>query len=436
MRRDSLALSLIYDTLLFAVLVSLSAAALLPAVTTSITRNTSLEKHRELEVDDTLTTLLDTRPDPFTYTFAGPILDTTASSLGVNTSSPGLYQMIKDWILTNTPRHETTASLLAEDLASQLQIPTSTTTHVNLNILTSDLDTQLQAHIKNYLDERLQGRYLYNITAIWHPLVGIPFGGSLTIGPRPPLQTSHVASRTIAVPIPPAIRLGNTTITLTHHGLARYLTDINLTGNTTIPQITSIRTTLNAYLHHQPPYDDRPTAHTSLEENLTSLLDAILIRGLQNTTNATIFPGIVNATITTTLARITTLFTNLTQTALNDTFGGLLDNTHTILTSLNTSTPHLTDWLLTPFNTTLSNLLNTTFPTLPDALNATRTWALNQTEQTTNQLLAPHITAFTDTLLNVTDSLAALNDLLQHWILDRLNIQSAHVTLTIWTTQP
>jgi hypothetical protein len=435
MQRHRLAVSLIYDVLLFAILVSLAAAALLPAITTSIPRTISLEKHRELDVDDTLHTMLATRPDTFTYTFAGTILDTTATSLGVNTSSPGLYTMIRDWILTNNPQHETYASLIAEDLASQLQIPTLTGS-IRLNILTSDLHTQLQEDLTAYLDARFQGRYTYNLTALWHPLIGIPFGGSLHIGPRPPLQTSHVASRQIATPIPPAIHIRNTTINLTNHAIDRYLTDINLTGNSTIPQITHLRSTLNAYLHHQPPYDARPNAQASLDENLTSLLDGILIRGLQNTTNTTVFPGIVNASLDTILTRITTLLHNLTTTLANDTFGSLLGNTHTILTTLNTTTPPLPSWILAPLNTTLAGLLNTTFPSLSDAITALKAWTLNQTEHTANQLLATHITSFTTILLNATDGLAALTDLLETWLLDRLALQTATITLTIWTTQP
>ncbi len=428
---DNLALSLLYDTLLFAVMVSLSAAVLLPALTDPHAPLASLEKHRELDVDDTLHTLLATRLDNFSYAFLGTITDHVADTLGINTSSQGLYAELRAWTLANTPRHETYAALIAEDLTSQLRIPTGPTSNLRLNILTEDYDTSLQTALTHDLNLRLQGRYHYNLTARWHPITGLALGGDLTVGPPPPHQTSHVATRHIAVPLAPAIRIHNTTITLTHHALAHQLDLINLSSNTTIPQISNLTTILNAYLHHTPPYTTRPPAADAITENLTSLLDAFLIDGI-HTTNTTILPGIANVTLDALLARLTQAATN---TSLNDTLGALTGTLNHILTGLANTTAPLTSGLLAPLTTSLTHLLNQT-ANLPILLTTAKAWILNQTRAAAHQLLAPAITTLTDTLLEATDGLHTLTFLLNQWLLDRLAIQTATITLTLWTTHP
>jgi len=434
-QRGRLGISLLYDTLLFAVMVSLSAAILLPAVCSPQAPLASLEKHRELEVDDALHSLLASRPETFSYAFCGTITDQVAGSLGVDTTSDGLYGQLRSWILANTPRHETYSSLLAEDLVCQLRVPLGPSGSIRLNVLTADFDASLKAALTAFFSTYFQGKYLYNLSAYWHPIKGLALGGNLSLGPPPPHQTSHVATRLIAVPIAPAIRIGNTTITLTRHGLAHYLNLINLSGNSTIPQIANIRTVLNAYLHHTPPYTSRPPAADAVSENLTSLLDGFLIDGI-HTANRTLFPGIANTTLDRLFARITPALQNATNPLLNETFGDLTGTINRVLSGLNTSLAPLTTGLLTRFNTSLTGLLNLTCPSLPAVLSAAKTWALNQTRATAHQLLAPAIHAFTDALLNATDCLAAFTALLTTWLLDRLALQSATVTLTIWTMQP
>jgi hypothetical protein len=435
MRHDTHALSVLYDTLLFAVMVSLSATMLLPAVTTSISRNISLEKHRELTVDDVLRTLLTSRPESFSYTFAGPTLDTVAKGLGVNTTSPGLYDTIRHWILDNEPRHETYAGLIADDLTGQLRIPTPNGT-IRLNLLTADFDTQLITSLQDFFTPLFRGRYHYNLTATWHPLKGLRLGGELSLGPPRPTQTSHVATTQIAIPLTPALRIGNTTLLLTHHALARYLTDINLTGNNTIPQVINIRTVLNDYLHHTPPNDTRPSAKDSVQENLTKLLDGILITGIHDTNDTTIFPGVLNATLDALLTPLTNA-TRHTNTSTNYSLGDLTDTLDHLLTSVNSTTNlPLTQAFLDHLNNTLSTLFNTTFPTPAHAIQTLKNWTLNQTTSLLNTLLAPLLDTTTDLLLDATDGLAILHDTLQRLILDRLTLPYATITLTIWPVHP
>lgn len=434
--RNQLAVSLLYDTLLFAAMVSLSAVLLIPAIVSPLSRDASLEKHRELQVDDVLHTLLVSRPDSFSYTFCGPLLDTAAGRLGVDTTSPGLYTAVRQWILGNEPRHESYAALLAEDLVSQLRIPSSADGSLRLNILTADFDGALRDALRQFFTPLFQGKYAYNVSAQWHPIKGLRFGGELYIGPPPPTLTSHVASQQISVPLTPAIRIGNTTIIFSHHALARYFTSLNLTGNCSIPEVAKIRMILNAYLHQTPPYSVRPLAETAVTENLSLLLDGFLINGIRDASNTTVFPGIANATLSTLLARLSNT-AQQTNTTLNESVGDLVETIDHTLSGLSSSaiTP-LASMMLGQFNQTLGSLLNTTFPSLPEAIAACKDWVLNQTTTTVHLLTQPILVTFVNTLFDAEDCLLAFQTMLCSWLLDRLAFQSADVTLTIWPVHP
>jgi hypothetical protein len=112
-----------YDAVFFLVCISLSGVILLPALSSPFALHTSVEKHREKVAEDVLHTYLVSRVDTFSYTLGGDLIDTVASGLGINTSSEGLYQAIRNWILAHEQLHKTHAQLIAEDLSCQFQLP-------------------------------------------------------------------------------------------------------------------------------------------------------------------------------------------------------------------------------------------------------------------------------------------------------------------------
>ena len=63
--RDTHGLSLMYDAILFIVMVSLSGVVLLPALQNNIAVKTSVDVHREHVADEALGVLLATRVDRF-----------------------------------------------------------------------------------------------------------------------------------------------------------------------------------------------------------------------------------------------------------------------------------------------------------------------------------------------------------------------------------
>ncbi len=434
--RGQLAVSLLYDTLLFAAMVSLSAVLLIPALVSPLSSDASIEKHRELQVDDVLHTLLVSRPDSFSYTFCGSLLDAAAGRLGVDTTSPGLYTAVRLWILDNEPHHESYEALIAEDLVSQLRIPDGSDGSVRLNLLTTDFDDALRDALHQFFTPLFQGRYAYNVSAQWHPITGLRFGGELFLGPPPPPLTSHVATQQISVPLTPAVRIGNTTIILSQYALARYFTALNLTGNRSIPEVASIRMVLSDYQHQTPPYDSRPFAEAAVVRNLSHLLDGFLIDGIHDTSNATVFPGIANATLDALLARLNNA-AQQKNTTLYESVGDLVRAVDHTLSELNASTTTpLASLMLGHFNQTLDSLLNTTFPSLPEAIAACKDWVLNQTTTTVHILFRPMLEAFVTDLFDAGDCVLAFQTMLGSWLLDRLAIQSAYVTLTIWPVHP
>ena len=435
--RNQLAVSLLYDTLLFAAMVSLSAVLLIPAIVSPLSRDASLEKHRELQVDDVLHTLLVSRPDSFSYTFCGPLLDTAAGRLGVDTTSPGLYTAVRQWILGNEPRHESYAALLAEDLVSQLRIPSSADGSLRLNILTADFDGALRDALRQFFTPLFQGKYAYNVSAQWHPIKGLRFGGELYIGPPPPTLTSHVASQQISVPLTPAIRIGNTTIIFSHHALARYFTSLNLTGNCSIPEVAKIRMILNAYLHQTPPYSVRPLAETAVTENLSLLLDGFLINGIRDASNATVFPGIANATLSTLLARLSNT-AQQTNTTLNESVGDLVDNhrPHPLRTQLLRPHPARLHDARTVQPNTRQPVEHHVSLTTRSHRRLQRLGAQSDDDRRYTSSPSRLLVTFVNTLFDAEDCLLAFQTMLCSWLLDRLAFQSADVTLTIWPVHP
>jgi len=92
--RNIYAISVMYDAVLFIVMVSISGAVLLPALQSNIAIETSVKTHREHVADEALNAFLVSRVDTFSYKVAGDIIDDAAGRIGIDNSSEGLYDSI------------------------------------------------------------------------------------------------------------------------------------------------------------------------------------------------------------------------------------------------------------------------------------------------------------------------------------------------------
>ena len=194
--KNNYGLSIMYDAVLFIVMVSLSGAVLIPALTSDVAVTTSIQKHREETADEALLMLMTSRVDSFDYIFAGSQIDNIASTAGVDVNDEdGLYNSITSQLLGREMTHKTYADLCVENIVTQIKI-----LEYRINIFTEQYDQSIDEKISTLLNYYLGGRYNFNLSIKWHPMVDLPFGGQLFVGSKPPETDTHVSKSFITIP--------------------------------------------------------------------------------------------------------------------------------------------------------------------------------------------------------------------------------------------
>ena len=196
-KSNCFAMSIMYDAVFFITMVSISGVVLIPALTSNVAVDTSVEKHREEIVDEALLMLMTSRVDNFEYVFAGSQIDGIASVAGVDVDDKdGLYNSITTQMLGKEQVHKTYADLCVENLVSQIKI-----FDCRVNIFTEDYDNALKNRLSTLLNGYLGDKYKFNISVQWHPVNGISFGGELFIGHKPPKTDTYVAKSFVTMPV-------------------------------------------------------------------------------------------------------------------------------------------------------------------------------------------------------------------------------------------
>jgi hypothetical protein len=151
-----------------------------------------MDSKSQSESSRMLATILNGRMDEFEYAVAGEELDAIAGS--VNDSY--LYLAGKKLILGRELKHRTFADIAAEDAAAQWVIYQNGK-RIQLNFLLTNYSNGLESAMKKYLDGQIAGRYSYNLTVVWRPVVNAPVGSDVRVGERVPdnafVETSHIA---------------------------------------------------------------------------------------------------------------------------------------------------------------------------------------------------------------------------------------------------
>jgi hypothetical protein len=436
-RYDSFGVSLMYDAVLFLVMVSLAGVILLPALQSPVALESSVDKHREEVADEALHTFLVSRADLFEYLFCGDQVNAVAEGIGINTSSTGLYRTVTHWLLSHEQRHKTYAALLAEDLACQFHVPVSLLGINRLNLLTTAFDGQLKNETEQFLSTVLGDKYRYNLTAWWHPIKGISFGGEFSIGPPIPSMDTYVARSILTLPYLPVFSVKNHTIIFTKYALTHQLFSGDITlGHSSIPAIANIILILENYSNGHPPFDTRPFATAAVRENLSVLLNGFLIYGLRNETSGTVFPGIINMTLTSGFEKIKNITRQLLNSTLNASFGALVQTIDTLFSGLNTSANHpFASLLLEGFNTTFHTLINGSFGSFDEMFDAVEIMITEQVREVLNNFLDPYIDSFVDIIFNSIDLVKDFTRNLIDWLFDRISLVTAEVTLTVWVVR-
>jgi len=192
---DTFALTMMYDAVLFVVMVSLSGVVLLPALQSDVAIQGSIEKHREELVDEALLMVMTSRADDFGYTLAGTQIE-AATTIDVDYGGNDLdiLQTLVKTFLGREQKHKTYADLCVESLICQVKV-----FGTRINIFTEDFDESLKEEITTLLAGYLGDKYDFRFVIRWKPIMGIDFGGDLEIGPIPP-DSTHVAKTYVTLP--------------------------------------------------------------------------------------------------------------------------------------------------------------------------------------------------------------------------------------------
>jgi hypothetical protein len=430
-------ISLMYDAILFVVMVSLAGVILLPLSQTPIARKSSVDKHREDVVDNALHTFFVSRPDVFRYRFCGTLLDDVAKRIGINVSSDGLYGAFTEWLLAHEQRHKTYATLLAENLGCQFQLPFSFFGIDRLNLFTEEYDFQLRNETERFFRGLFGEKYHYNLTSWWHPIKGIRFGGEFSVGMHPPTKDCYVAHTYIIMPYTPAFSFHNHTVVFTKQWLRNQLfSKDGEFGNSSIPAIANMSFIFENYTNAIPPFDTKENVTKAIQENLSFLLYGFLIDGIIDDTKSLVFPGIVSLCIGYGFETIQNIAIQFIDQALDELFGETIRTIDRLFGSLNTSTTNpYSNTLLEQLNGTISSILNTSFLTLNDALDACETFIKEHMTVLFSEYLDALLESFVNTLLDIIDTINGFNEMLLDFLFDRISLNSAEVMLTIWVVR-
>ncbi len=434
---DIWGVSLLYDTVFFLVMVSLAGVILLPVLRTEISVNASLDKHREEIVKETLHSYLVTRVDSFEYTFCGSLIDDIAGRIGIDNTSDGLYGSVTHWLLAHEQRHKTYATLLADYLGCQFKIPFSVLGSNQINVFVGDFEDQLRIKTERFLSSLLGEKYRYNLSAWWHPLRGVPFGGEFSIGEHPPTTDCYVALHSFMMPYTPIFSVGNHTVIFTKHWLKHQLFDKDIgLGGSSIPPITNMTRVLENYTNKQPPYDTRGNAIRATKENLSVLVYGFLINGITNETNVTVFPGIVHTTLSYGFEKLKNMTGQFLDKKLNESFGASVRSIDGLFSGLNSSAANpLSQAILLLLNATLGNLLNVSFDSLDDALDACESVIKNRIVLLIQSYIDSLLETFVNALFDVIDTIFDFSEMLIDLLFDSISLNRGEAMLTIWVVR-
>jgi hypothetical protein len=413
-----------YDAVFFVILVSLSGVVLIPALQSDVAIEGSVDKHREHLADEALNTLLVSRADLFSYKVGGDIIDDVAGSLGIDNSSGGLYGSVLGWLLAREQLHKTYANLVAENLGCQFKLPFSAFGTNRFNIFTGDFDRQLKKEIKDFLIAYLGDKYNFNFTAMWHPVKGVQLGGDIYIGDVSPYKDCYVSRSHIMMPYKPTITIDGQQINFT-----RYWLEENVLKS--IPESANIIEIINSYKAGIPPYDNRDNATKAIGENISHLVYGFLVDGITDSSNNTLFPGIVNATVSYGFDKTKNAVMSFTEDAMDSVMGDALGSVDDLFENLGGIADPISNAIKDELSNLLSDFIAIPFGTLEEGFEILEDTIKTEVKNIIDGFIDPYIQNLIDYIFNQIDVID-IYDLLSEWLFDRISINKAEVTLTVW----
>jgi hypothetical protein len=183
------------DSMIFLMLISISAIILMPAVMAEYQYRSA--GYVSLQDTDTLllSSILNSRSDEAGYTYR------PGEIVGLNLSLPpgSMLRDAEETLYERQQKHRTFADLVAEDLILGIAV-SENGSKTYLNPMAKMHRPMTEDAIGNYLDTRIGGRYHYRFEAHWYPVRGYSTGSDIEIGRPAPADAFRQKAR-ISLPL-------------------------------------------------------------------------------------------------------------------------------------------------------------------------------------------------------------------------------------------
>jgi len=415
--KDKRGISVMQDAVLFCVMVSLSGAILMPAFTSNTIQKTYIEKEKEEEVDELLSSFLSTKIDEFEYSVG----ETLLSDINNEITSTQIYQSLDPFVSSHKILHQPYATLLADCLASQFYL-----FGYRMNPLTLDYSKALRNKIDEFFESRLGDYYKYNFTARWQPIKGIPIGGVISIGSPYAAQEKFTAKTRILMPFSPLFISSDSTEVFTKESLENII-------NT---DLTNIQLIINDYHHGLCTRDE---AENSLSQDINQTIMQVYLAGMKSSSDKS-FVSIVNLTIEYCFQMmesgemdLSIVETNTVDILLKEITGERIF-LNSCKESLNESLEEFSG-IIAKYDGSWSEGYSyelgktTTIDEKPRVL-ANYVWRLVERKINDEDLLHPYIEGLVNNLLDNENVNA--REMVLNWLYDMIGLYRAEISLSIW----
>jgi len=420
--KNTTAVSILQDTLLFLVFISISAMILSPTVTQTYSNNHSINKSNDEQVQEILQTLLRTTIKNYSYKTASTYVDSFAEGIGINTTqSDGLYATLSNHVIGKQQYHKTIAQLITEQLATQYMIVLNHSM-LRCNPFSGDAQNQLIQLIETQLNSILPYQTSYNLTAIWKPIQGISFGGKITLGEPIPPTTKYVTHQQLSLPFLPCIQLHNQSFCFSSYHLKNMTESIcNL-----LPKIQNI-----SFLQNTSLQISEHNRSLLITENISSLLLDFLIYGNYDSAGNLVIPSVLD--IINSFIFHTNTF-SLTKNAQEQSSSSSLSHINSFFDMCQqpthgSITDDLSSYIFSSFGSTINSSLETlVLTTISDFINLIKTYVTS--------LIQPIVHSFsldlTPLFLSTQKPIILQIENFIDFIFSHLSLSTAQIYLTVW----
>ncbi|MBS3777721.1 MAG: hypothetical protein KGY50_00330 [Candidatus Thermoplasmatota archaeon] len=417
------AVSILQDTLLFLVFISIAAMILSPAVLQNKSFYFSSNEEIDNQVEETLQTVLSTTTNNYSYEIGSQVLDPLAESFGINTSrSESLYTSLTNHFLGKQQSHKTISQLISEHLATQYWFKLNNSV-IHLNPFSGNSHQQLTNLITRKINNILPPMMFFNCTAIWQPIHNVSFGGKINVGePIPETVSTYNSNQKISLPILPCISIKNSSFCFSSYHLKNKAEIIT-------KEISSFQNI--SKLHNQSINITDENKTKIIVQNISSFLENLIFYGIKTENDTILFPSVFDVLFS---KMFSNQFFSLTQ----------LKNANVSLNSFSTmnsffdSFPTINNEGDNSFVT--SNIISHFAKTISEKVNGI-IWSsvhdfLSFLKQSLLQLIHPIIVSISDQLttlfmLNKQPVLTFFDNLVET-VFSHLSLTTASISLTIW----